>query len=242
MNCQSDQQRLYYLSFKLKNMKKKKKQVVLMGKGPNAIRAASLFIDHPDYDLFIVVPNQPHPTWEDSFEGWVIANKVPSVSSGHYKDIPKLQDKKWQPDLVVSINYNRIIKEWFIKRCKKIINMHNSPLPKYRGVSPINWALKNNESHHGVTIHEITTGIDDGPIISQVIFPIWSERDEVIDVYKRCVAFGWTLFEQTIHSLDQITPIPQDESRATYYSLKEDVLLGERSNFTRKLSRKTHGK
>ena len=120
--------------------------------------------------------------------------------------------------------------------------MHNSPLPKYRGVSPINWALKNGETTHGVTIHEITPGIDDGPIIAQTTFPISPDIDEVIDVYNRCVEQGWQLFEQTIARLDQIPAVSQDETQATYYSLEHDGLLGERRNFTREISKRgSHG-
>lgn len=221
---------------------KEVRSVIVLGKGLNAIRATKWFMDRAEYNLLMVVPNQPHPTWEESFLEWVQTKGLPMVETGHYKDIPQLSDKKWRPDLVVSLNYNRIIKEWFIKRCKRIINMHNSPLPKYRGVSPVNWALKNGEKVHGVTIHEITPGIDDGAIIAQVTFPIDPEIDEVIDVYNCCVEKGWELFERTIPNLDQIKAIPQDNAQVTYYSLEQDELLKERRNFTREISlKKSHG-
>src|SRR5204862_5498551 len=99
--------------------------------------------------------------------------------------------------------------------------------PKYRGVSPINSALKNGERMHGVTIHEITPGIDDGPIVAQVLFSIYPEHDEVVDVYDRALEYGWTLFEQTMPNLDRIEAEPQDEAEATYYSLTDNELLAE---------------
>jgi methionyl-tRNA formyltransferase len=129
--------------------------------------------------------------------------------------------------------YDKIIKAWFIARCAQILNLHNGPLPRYRGVSPINWALKNNESKHGVTIHEITPGIDDGPIIAQLEYSIYPEFDEVRDVYARAVEYGWVLFQQTIPLIEQIEPLPQDNSLSTYYSAKQNQFLGERRSFTR---------
>ena len=41
-----------------------------------------------------------------------------------------------------------------------------------RGVNPVNWALKNNETSHGVTLHHISEGVDSGDIIDQEFFNI----------------------------------------------------------------------
>jgi methionyl-tRNA formyltransferase len=139
-------------------------------------------------------------------------------------------------ELGVSVFYDRILPAPFIARFDRLLNLHNGPLPRYRGVSPINWALKNGERSHGVTIHEVTPGIDDGPIVAQLEYSIYPEVDEVRDVYQRAIAYGWVLFEQTMPLLDRIVARPQDERRATYYSARENRLLGDRSGFTRELS------
>jgi len=210
--------------------------VVLLGKGTLAIRIADWFSRQPEYDLKLIVPVMPEPAWTDSLADWARARGVPIVASGHFKDIPDVMSNDWQADLVLSVFYDKIIKEWFIKKCSRILNLHNGPLPKYRGVSPINWALKNGETHHGVTIHEITPGIDDGPIYSQVQFSIYPDVDEVKDVYARALEYGWTLFTQTMPMLDRITPRVQDEAQATYYNLAKNSELGERRSFTRQES------
>jgi methionyl-tRNA formyltransferase len=165
---------------------------------------------------------------------------VPTIESGHYKDLPDVSTAGWSTDLAMSVFYDKIIKAWFIDKCKQIINLHNGPLPKYRGVSPINWALKNGEREHGITIHEITPGIDDGPIVGQVKYSIYPEFDEVIDVYNRSLEYGWTLFQQTIPLIDSIKPRPQDEQQATYYNRGDNVRLEERSGFTREASLQAH--
>jgi len=213
-----------------------KQNVVLLGKGALAIRIAEWFLNHPDYRLALIVPVIPEPAWTESLSAWAHAQRIPVVASGHYKDIPDVLSDGWRTDLALSVFYDKIIKEWFIKRCTRILNLHNSPLPKYRGVSPINWALKNGEPRHGVTIHEITPGIDDGPIYAQVLYSIYPEVDEVKDVYARALEYGWTLFTQTMPLVGQITPLPQNEAEATYYSARQNAALAERRSFTRRES------
>jgi methionyl-tRNA formyltransferase len=214
--------------------------VVVMGKGDLAIRIAAWFQKSEKYELIAIVPVMPEPAWTQSFATWGRANTVPVIESGHYKDLPAVSTKDLAADLAVSVFYDKIIKAWFIDKCGQIINLHNGPLPKYRGVSPINWALKNGENEHGVTIHEITPGIDDGPIIGQAKYSIYPQFDEVIDVYKRALAYGWTLFQQTIPLIDQIQARPQDDSQASYYSKLDNPRLEERSGFTREASVRSH--
>jgi methionyl-tRNA formyltransferase len=211
------------------------KRVVILGKGTLAIRAAQWFVESDDYELSEVVPVLPEPTWTDSLVDWAGEWGVRCVDSGDYRDCAT-DDAGRVADLGFSIFYSEILPAEFIDGFERLLNLHNGPLPRYRGVSPINWALKNGERSHGVTIHEITPGIDDGPIVAQVEYSIYPELDEVVDVYRRALEYGWTLFEQTMPILDGIEARPQDESRATYYSARDNERLGERSGFTREVS------
>jgi methionyl-tRNA formyltransferase len=212
------------------------KKVIVLGKGSLAIRIAEWFCENNEYELVQIVPVVPEPAWTESFSEWATKKGISIVTSGHYADISLngIEDEKL--DLAFSVFYDKIIKQRFIDKCEKILNIHNAPLPRYRGVSPINWALKNNEIKHGVTIHEISAGIDDGPIYAQVEYSIYPEFDEVIDVYKRSLEYGWVLFRQTMPILDKIVPRPQDEHQASYYDAKKRVLLGERRGFTKQES------
>ena len=210
--------------------------MVLLGKGSLAVRIAEWFRAAHGYELVRVVPVVPEPAWTDSLIGWAEANGVPVVASGSYRELPGFADDSASLDLVFSVFYDKIIRADFIDRCRRILNLHNGPLPRYRGVSPINWALKNGEEAHGVTIHEITPGIDDGPIVSQLRYSIYPDIDEVGDVYARALDYGHVLFTQTMPMLDRIVARAQDESQATYYSTAENELLGDRRHFTRQAS------
>lgn len=209
---------------------------VVLGKGTLAIRIADWFRAHPDWRLTCVVPVMPEPSWTDSLTDWAMGNGVSPIESGHWADLPPAVGKH-TADLAISVFYDRILPPEFLRRFGCVLNLHNGPLPRYRGVSPINWALKNGEASHGVTIHEITPGIDDGPVVAQLQYSIYPAFDEVEDVYRRALAYGWTLFEQTMPLLDRIEADPQDHSRATYYSAKDAERLGERRSFRRDSSR-----
>jgi methionyl-tRNA formyltransferase len=210
-------------------------EVVVLGKGSLARQGAQWFLDSPDHALSAVVPCMPEPTWTESLTEWAHDAGVPIVPSGDFCDLPVLRDGG-RVDLVVSIFYDKIIPAAAIDACGRILNLHNGPLPRYRGVSPINWALKNGERSHGVTIHEVTPGIDDGPIVAQCTYSIYPEIDEVEDVYRRALHYGWSLFQETMPILDRIEAVPQDESQALYYSKQDDHRLGDRRDFTRAAS------
>jgi methionyl-tRNA formyltransferase len=212
-----------------------KQSVVVIGKGTLAIQVASWFFENPKYELIQIIPVIPEPRWTDSLVNWAREHSVPYVQSGNYKDFERTMNGA-QIDLAFSVFYDRIISASFIARCKRILNLHNGPLPRYRGVSPINWALKNGERKHGLTIHEITPGIDDGPIVAQLEYSIYPEFDEVVDVYRRSLAYGWELFQQTMPLLDRIEAQPQNHDLATYYSAKENAALGDRRLFTKQES------
>ena len=209
------------------------KTVIIMGKGTLAAKVAGWFQDSAEYKVLCVVPNMPESSWTVSLKQWAEENGQSYVATGKVEDVPGVKMDNWRVDLAVSVTYDKIIRQWFIDKCDRIINVHNGPLPRYRGVNPINWALKNNEPQHGVTIHEITPGIDDGPIVSQVLFPINPVVDEVVDVYERSLHFGWKLFKETMPNLWTIQPMPQNESKAEYFSARDFARLGERSFFTR---------
>ena len=204
------------------------KNVVLLGKGSLAIRIAKWFCKN--HNLVAVVPDIPEPEWTDSLLGWAKLNRIPYIESGNYFDI----DDEIKIDLSISVFYGKIIKKSFIERCGNIINLHNSPLPFYRGVRPINWALKNKETEHGVTIHKIHEGVDDGDILGRVTYPVYPEIEEVEDVYKKALNYGWLLFQDVASKLDyalcNATPQPK---QFTYYANKENHLLGDRSDFRR---------
>lgn len=76
--------------------------------------------------------------------------------------------KAFQPDLLVVAAYGQILKPEVIAAATRgAINVHASLLPKYRGASPIAHAILNGETRTGVTIINITPGLDAGDMLAQ---------------------------------------------------------------------------
>jgi methionyl-tRNA formyltransferase len=73
----------------------------------------------------------------------------------------------WEPDLIVSVRYRRILRDAAIAVPRHgILNLHSGILPDYRGVMATFWAMLNKEPEIGATLHRIVdSGIDTGPVI-----------------------------------------------------------------------------
>ena len=87
-----------------------------------------------------------------------------SINSQEY--LKKISELK--PDLIISITGNQIFKKPLLNIPQNgILNLHTSLLPKYRGLMPTFWALKNKEKETGVSVFFVDEGIDSGPILVQ---------------------------------------------------------------------------
>ena len=76
-------------------------------------------------------------------------------------------------DVIISVQYHRILSSKEIaKATQRSVNLHMAPLPEYRGCNQFSLAILNQDVEFGVTFHEMTVGIDSGPIIAEERFPI----------------------------------------------------------------------
>jgi methionyl-tRNA formyltransferase len=97
-----------------------------------------------------------------------------------------------------------------------IINVHTSLLPKYRGASPIQSALRNGETQTGVTIMKMDKGMDTGAILSQSTIEIYP--DETYPQLDACMAeLGATLLNTTLplYLNGSLVPEEQDHTQAS---------------------------
>lgn len=72
----------------------------------------------------------------------------------------------YEPDFLVVVAYGQIIKDRLLSEYNdRILNVHSSLLPKYRGAAPINWAIAEGEEKSGITIMLVGKGLDTGDIL-----------------------------------------------------------------------------
>jgi len=152
-----------------------------------------------------------------------LANKynIPTRYTSNINDqetINSIQAER--PDIILSIHYDQIIKKDVLKIPSfGILNVHMSMLPKYRGVKPIFWVLKNNEPKTGITIHMMDEGIDTGDIIAQTEVDI-SPNDTVDSLTLKVSEIGSKMLLSTIDKIESNSYKlkKQDISCGTYYS------------------------
>lgn len=129
------------------------------------------------------------------------------------------QLKIFKPDVFLFYGWSWMIPEELFAKYLCLI-LHPSPLPKYRGGSPIQNQIINGERKSAVTICKVIHKIDAGNIYSQTPFSLEGTLDEI---FERIVKIG---IKDTMRTLDAIAkftakPIPQDESKATIYKRRK---------------------
>lgn len=74
----------------------------------------------------------------------------------------------YQPDIICLAGFMRILTGGFIAHYEgRMLNIHPSLLPKYKGLHTHARALENGDVEHGCSVHEVTAALDDGPILGQ---------------------------------------------------------------------------
>ena len=128
--------------------------------------------------------------------------------------------KEAQPDIIVVAAYGQILPAAVLTLPRLgCVNVHASLLPKLRGASPIQMAIAGGEEETGVTIMQMAQGLDTGDILSARAMKIGAlNAGELSDALAE---LGSALLLETLDKLEEgkITPVPQDESKATYAGL-----------------------
>ena len=126
-----------------------------------------------------------------------------------------------QPDLVIVVAYGKILPPDFLAYPKYgCVNVHASLLPRYRGASPIHWAIINGDQETGVTTMQMDAGMDTGDILLVIKVPI-NENDTAESLFETLSAVGAEAMMETIERIEAgtLTPVKQDDSRAVNVGL-----------------------
>jgi phosphoribosylglycinamide formyltransferase-1 len=85
----------------------------------------------------------------------------------------------YAPQLVVLAGFMRILSEQFVQRfAGRMLNIHPSLLPKYRGLHTHRRALAAGDHEHGASVHFVTPELDGGPVVLQARVPVLPGDDE----------------------------------------------------------------
>ncbi len=103
------------------------------------------------------------------------------------------------------------------------VNLHDALLPRGRGPNATGWALRNDESETGFTIHRLTPEFDTGPILAQARVPL-TDEDDADTIFPRIEAVIPELLRTALERMARgEVGEPQDEAAATEAGLFEDA-------------------
>ncbi len=122
-------------------------------------------------------------------------------------------------DIIFCVQGSEMLKETVLNIPKLgCYNLHNAYLPKNRGCFPMAWAIINGESFGGLTIHKMLSGVDDGPIVSQIQVPI-EENETGKSMYQKVSDTGFLLFKKTLEKFDDFSfkLTPQNSNESSYH-------------------------
>jgi len=151
----------------------KRVAILISGGGSNMLALAESMIgDHPARPC-LVLSNRPGAGGLQKAEALGIPTEVldhKPFDGDRVAFESALQDRleAAAPDVICLAGFMRVLTEGFVTRWQgRMLNIHPSLLPKYRGLNTHARALEAGDAEHGCTVHEVTPELDEGPILGQ---------------------------------------------------------------------------
>lgn len=199
------------------------KKIIFFGNPEISAFTLQSLID-ANYNIVLCVTNPPKPQGRH-----LEITKTPTQVIAEKNNIPVLNPeiidtdfteklKSFDADLFVVIAYGKILPEKILEIPKIFAtNIHYSLLPKYRGASPIESAILNNEKVSGVSIQKMAYKMDSGDIIAMSQIDVDFDLN-AIELKEKLMKEGAKLLLENMPNIleDKINLTKQDENEATY--------------------------
>ena len=155
-------------------------------------------------------------------KNWAIEHDVPVFQPEKIRSQEAIDHlSNIDADVIVVAAFGQILPKeiLFMKRFGSV-NVHASLLPKYRGASPIQWAIMNGDEFTGITTMKMGEGLDDGDILLQEKIRI-EDNETGGSLFEKLSLLGGTLINETLSGLEKgtVKPRPQEHNKATKVGL-----------------------
>jgi len=160
--------------------------VLISGSGSN-LQAIIDAQQDPDYpaEISAVISNKPgvkglQRATEADIATEVISHQDYPDRQSYDAELARVIDR-YHPCLVILAGFMRILTDGFVNHyAGRMLNIHPSLLPKYKGLHTHQQAIESGDSEHGATVHFVTPDLDSGPLIIQARVPVL--EDDTADV------------------------------------------------------------
>lgn len=160
-------------------------------------------------------------TKENPVKLWCIENNIPYIQIDNLKDnnlntvVQKI--KQIEPDLGIVVDFAFMIKESILNLFNKIINIHYSLLPQYRGASPIQFSILNGDKETGITYQVLDKEMDKGNILFQVKYNL-TGKETYLELFEKLLELNVKSINDFIkkYQSNSLENRVQNENSATY--------------------------
>ena len=185
---------------KLIGVKKINVAVFISGNGSNLRNLIKYSLKkNSKFKIGLIISNKSNAKGLDSAKKFKINKKV--VSYVNIRNAEKnilIQLKKNKIDLICLAGFMKILSINFIKNFNgKIINIHPSLLPKYKGLNTHQRAINNKDKYSGCTVHYVNSKLDSGKIILQKKVKIF-KKDTLKKLSKRVLKHEHLLYPKAL--------------------------------------------
>lgn len=176
--------------------------VLISGNGSNLQAIIDAIADGLPAEICAVISNEEDAYGLERAKREQIPTDVLLKSAAADKDVYDQLLRKtidsYQPELIILAGFMHILNADIVTHFKnRIVNIHPSLLPKYRGMNTHEQVLAANDKTHGATVHVVTSKLDDGPIVIQATVPVSSD-DDVNSLKNKVHMLEHKLYPETI--------------------------------------------
>ena len=196
-------------------------RVIFMGTPDYAEAILAKIIEVKDIDVVAVYTQPDKPVGRKKVLTPPVVKTLAQDNNIDVYQPNRLRDKdvvdellKIECDYIVVAAYGQILPKDILEHAP-CINLHASILPEYRGASPIQQSLLNNDKKTGVTAMLMDEGLDTGDIIK--IDEIEIPKDMIVgELFDALTKTATDLTVDVLHNFNSYTPKKQDDSKATH--------------------------
>lgn len=194
-----------------------------------------LFLQNDKYEIVAVATNKDKPVGRKQIltpspvSNFATDNNIKVLKYDKIRTEGAQDVKLLNPDVIITCAFGQILSQEIIDIPKYgVINIHASILPKYRGASPVHYAIINGENETGITIMKTDIGIDTGDVLYVKKTDILPE-ETCGDLMQRLSHLGATAICESLDDiiLGNIQPVKQDDTISSYTKIikKQDALI-----------------
>ncbi|EKM99246.1 MULTISPECIES: phosphoribosylglycinamide formyltransferase [Acidocella] len=159
--------------------------ILISGRGSNMVSLVKA-AQAPEFpaEIVLVLSNKPEAAGLEIARGLgVEAMAVPAKPFGKDREAHEraidAQLRARDVQIICLAGYMRLLTPWLVQRwAGRMLNIHPSLLPKFPGLDTHQRAIEAGEAEHGCTVHLVTEGMDEGPVLGQARVKLLPGDDE----------------------------------------------------------------